>query len=432
MKRLLTTTALVAMTALPLSAEQHSSAGPQSEMSVQVGEQEIRVSNLMNAKVYMPNDDASGNMGDMKITDEALKDWTEIGTVNDVFVDESGRVSTVVLSPNGEIASDADMLGLNMQNVTLKTSEDGEQQIVAYTGDKVMLENSESFDQAQAEEDGMMSAKDQQMAGSDSDQMNNTNDNNNTQMADAQNAEMQTNGLTIRAADLTGHSVYVPGESSAGDEIPMEISGLDDQWERVGEIGSVILSREGDIKSVTLDAGGFLGINEKEVETSMEELRFVRDSDSDADNEWFIVFTGDRSSLEQREEYDEAASNEAGERRMTDDETAVASNNRQSDAAQGDDTETQMLAAEELDGAPVYDASGEEIGNISELLVDDSGQVSEVVIDVGGFLGLGEKPVAISYTDLMIDESVNTTFGDVRVSLAQTRQELENMDRWVE
>ena len=51
MKRLLTTTAIVAMSALPLAAEQHS--GAKTEMSVTVGENEVRISNLMDATVYI-------------------------------------------------------------------------------------------------------------------------------------------------------------------------------------------------------------------------------------------------------------------------------------------------------------------------------------------------------------------------------------------
>ncbi len=440
MKRLLTTTALVAMTSMPLAAEQHSTSATSGNSSVQVGEQEVRVSNLMDATVYMPQD-VSSDVADVQITDGAPEDWTEIGSISDVFVDQSGQVSTVVLSPNDSAGTDANALGLMMDSVTVKTSENGDQIFVVYTGDKVSLEQGEEFDQAQAEEDGMMSANDRQdgqMAASESGTMQNDANADSSQMADAQNAEMESNGLTIRAAELNGYPVYVPGEGSTGDEIPMEVTGVDDAWERVGEIGSVVLSRDGEIKSVTLDAGGFLGMGEKEVETTMEELRFVRDSDDDG--EYFIVFTGDRSALEEREEYDEATSREQGEQRLTNEDIARSTRANAQETGEtvasgsdsGGEAETEILAAEELDGAPVYDSTGEEIGNISELVVNDSGEISEVVIDVGGFLGLGEKPVAISYTDLMIDKSVDTAFGDVRVSVNHSRDELESMERWTQ
>jgi sporulation protein YlmC with PRC-barrel domain len=43
----------------------------------------------------------------------------------------------------------------------------------------------------------------------------------------------------------------------------------------------------------------------------------------------------------------------------------------------------------------IYNQNNEKIGDISELLVDSSGKVQAVVVGVGGFLGMGERDVAI-------------------------------------
>lgn len=58
-----------------------------------------------------------------------------------------------------------------------------------------------------------------------------------------------------------------------------------------------------------------------------------------------------------------------------------------------------------LIGAPIYDMSDEKVGTISHL--HGSGISPKVVIDVGGFLGIGSKPVQINIDDLdlMRDES---------------------------
>jgi sporulation protein YlmC with PRC-barrel domain len=48
-------------------------------------------------------------------------------------------------------------------------------------------------------------------------------------------------------------------------------------------------------------------------------------------------------------------------------------------------------------GKPIVNASGEKIGDINDLLFDRSGQITTVVIGVGGFLGLGEKRVALPF-----------------------------------
>ena len=56
--------------------------------------------------------------------------------------------------------------------------------------------------------------------------------------------------------------------------------------------------------------------------------------------------------------------------------------------------------ASKLEGLDVYNNNNEKIGDISELLVDDNGQIQAVIIGVGGFLGIGEKDVAVPFESL--------------------------------
>src|SRR5580704_11674359 len=46
----------------------------------------------------------------------------------------------------------------------------------------------------------------------------------------------------------------------------------------------------------------------------------------------------------------------------------------------------------------IYDPSNSKIGKIDDVLVSDTGQVNALVIGVGGFLGAGEKDVAVPFT----------------------------------
>jgi sporulation protein YlmC with PRC-barrel domain len=61
----------------------------------------------------------------------------------------------------------------------------------------------------------------------------------------------------------------------------------------------------------------------------------------------------------------------------------------------------QVLATELMD-ANVYGSDGNSIGEISDILLDRAGQIHGVVFGVGGFLGMGEKNVAVSYNALQI------------------------------
>src|SRR5215468_5181700 len=45
----------------------------------------------------------------------------------------------------------------------------------------------------------------------------------------------------------------------------------------------------------------------------------------------------------------------------------------------------------------VYDQNNQKLGEIVDLLVNQSGQIEAAMVGVGGFLGAGEKDVAVSF-----------------------------------
>lgn len=48
----------------------------------------------------------------------------------------------------------------------------------------------------------------------------------------------------------------------------------------------------------------------------------------------------------------------------------------------------------------VYDPSNNKIGSIDDVLVSDGGQITAFIVGVGGFLGAGEKDVAVSFNSV--------------------------------
>jgi sporulation protein YlmC with PRC-barrel domain len=73
----------------------------------------------------------------------------------------------------------------------------------------------------------------------------------------------------------------------------------------------------------------------------------------------------------------------------------------------------QMLASK-LIGMTVVSANNESIGDVNDVLVDRNGQVQAVVIGVGGFLGIGEKDVAIPFQS--VEFTSRTALSDNRPS----------------
>ena len=61
---------------------------------------------------------------------------------------------------------------------------------------------------------------------------------------------------------------------------------------------------------------------------------------------------------------------------------------------------------------PVYSSTGddaEEIGNVTDLIFSEDGRIVAVVIGVGGFLGIGEKSVAVDFSELEFTLAADNT-----------------------
>jgi sporulation protein YlmC with PRC-barrel domain len=60
------------------------------------------------------------------------------------------------------------------------------------------------------------------------------------------------------------------------------------------------------------------------------------------------------------------------------------------------------IVAEDIIGTNVRNAQNESIGSVSDLVLDTNGQVKAVLVSVGGFLGIGDKKVAVSWNQLQV------------------------------
>ena len=70
----------------------------------------------------------------------------------------------------------------------------------------------------------------------------------------------------------------------------------------------------------------------------------------------------------------------------------------------------------------VYDPQQRKIGEIMDLLVNQSGQVEAAMVGVGGFLGAGEKDVAVSFNAIKPTKKNDKTY----LTLSTTKDALKN------
>jgi sporulation protein YlmC with PRC-barrel domain len=265
----------------------------------------------------------------------------------------------------------------------------------------------------------------------------------------------------ILASELIGATVY---------------AGIGEDAEAIGEVHDVIMGPDGLAEAIVIGVGGFLGIGEKDVAVDFERITWV-----DGDDDRRLLFSASKEDLEAAPEFDRtafgamnwetekaaeaenagpvadreeelaatgeaaedmkadrlAADQSAGE--MTDDgaaETGVDGSQTTAaipdsgDAAAPDAdfhagwtvVEAGTFSAEELMGARVYGAGNADLGEIGDVIITADGKVEAYVVDVGGFLGIGEKPVALDAAELEVrrDES-----GNYRIVTRFTEEQLE-------
>jgi hypothetical protein len=77
---------------------------------------------------------------------------------------------------------------------------------------------------------------------------------------------------------------------------------------------------------------------------------------------------------------------------------------------------------EQIEDMDLVDGSGNDIGDVEEVLTDASGQPAAVAAEVGGFLGIGDKEVIIGLDQLRVNgDDLTTTL---------SKEQLEALPEW--
>jgi len=212
-------------------------------------------------------------------------------------------------------------------------------------------------------------------------------------------------------------------------------NGASDDAQNIGKVNDIVLSKDGKAEAIVIGVGGFLGIGEKNVAWNYTDMDWA-----EKNGDRWIVISATKEQLESlptfdRKAYDPAASTAGDTTAPSGGTTAMApSANAPSTPAPADDatkaapaqdaqapsTETDMTTTaaidksqlkevqpgdlstkEDLVGTTVYGADDTNVGEIGDVVLTQDGKVDAVVVDVGGFLGVGEKPVAVGMDNLV-------------------------------
>lgn len=216
------------------------------------------------------------------------------------------------------------------------------------------------------------------------------------------------------STDTTTNATATTTEVDAGKLIGQNV--VDANGDTVGEIDAVMVDSKGKVQNVVLDVSSWLQ-SEKLISVPWSDLQISSDNK--------VVATSlTKDSAKQAAAYAYADPAHKG-KVFTDGTVTGAGTGTGTGMALGTPIKNGdgSINASQLMGLNVENPNGDKVGEIGEVILDDSGKVDGVVVDVGGFLGVGTHPVLLDWKDVQLAGSGN----DVKANVAATVESLKAM-----
>ncbi|WP_332687630.1 PRC-barrel domain-containing protein [Devosia sp.] len=253
----------------------------------------------------------------------------------------------------------------------------------------------------------------------------------------------------LQQSGLTPPTVLSEGYATGGQDVLVTqllgetvFASLDDAAEEIGTITDLVVTSGQGISAVVIRVGGFLGVGEKDVAVDFVQLAWL--ARDDGSRRWVLDTTAETLSaapafiwadseqttgepaLTTQQEEDQLVDGDPNAAPVdpaltTDqpDRQPISTPVDRSGFIEFDET---GLSAEDLRGIGVYGINDEQIGTIGDIVANPDGSFDAVIVDVGGFLGLGAKPVAVGFDNLVFSSD---TPGNRYLFLNTSREQLE-------
>jgi len=176
----------------------------------------------------------------------------------------------------------------------------------------------------------------------------------------------------------------------------------------VGYVKDLVLGASGQISAVVLGIGGFLGAGEKNVAVAYSQIQWALASDGSVRG----VLNSTKDALAAAPDFKfpdytaiAQASNASAAQTSSAASVAVTSSSATLQPGDVDMTtlkplDVASLKAEDLKGIDVISPTGQKLGDIDDFVLTGDGKIDAVIVEFGGFIGIGTKHVAIAYDGL--------------------------------
>lgn len=92
-------------------------------------------------------------------------------------------------------------------------------------------------------------------------------------------------------------------------------------------------------------------------------------------------------------------------------------------------TDSNVIGSDRVEGTTVYDTNRERIGKVEKLLIEKrSGQVTDAIVSVGGFFGIGNEPHSLPWSMLQYDTDLGGYCIDASVEQLRDAPRLKQDD----
>jgi sporulation protein YlmC with PRC-barrel domain len=232
-------------------------------------------------------------------------------------------------------------------------------------------------------------------------------------------------GLSLLAGAASSPS-GTTGVWLASDLIGMKV--ISQQGDDLGKIEDVIVHPGGEPSYAVLSFGSTFGVGDKLFAMPWTVLRTVEPDTAKKDSARSLVLPLDKERLKKAPGFDKKNWPTMANPDWTKDIDAFyvgdANPNTKKPTEAAARTSVITWRVTELKGTDIQTPTNEKLGDVKELAIDTNGRVSYAVLSVGGFLGMGDKHVAVPWDALKF--SLGGDKGDKRtITLAATKKQLE-------
>lgn len=212
----------------------------------------------------------------------------------------------------------------------------------------------------------------------------------------------------------------------ASDLIGMKV--ISEKGDSLGRIEDVVVHPGGEPSYAVLSFGGELGLGDKLFAMPWSVLRTIEPDKAKKDSTRSLVLPLDEKRLKAAPGFDKKNWPTMADRDWTQEVDAYYRSDLDSKTKKPVEAASRPSVitwrATELKGVNVESPKGEKLGDLKELAIDSNGRVCYVALSVGGFLGMGDRVVAVPWDSMTF--SLGGDKGDKKlITLASSKKQLE-------